>query len=107
MRHRWIRATDLGPALLAAVVLAVSSMSALSAQTVMEGKSGSPRAFWDQQEHWSDQTTRKALRATQQPGAWEVLVDLNNDGEWAHQGFLKEVYRHRPEPSTALDEAQK
>lgn len=107
MRHRWIRATDLGPALLAVVVLAVSSMSALSAQTVMEDKSGSPHAFWDQQGSWRDQATRKAIRPAQQPGSWEVLVDLSNDGEWAQQGLLKEIYRHRLEPSSALDEAQK
>jgi hypothetical protein len=90
-----------------AAVLAVFPMSVATAQTVMEDQLGSPRAFWDQQENWSGQTERKALRATQQPERWEVLVDLEKDGEWDSQGFLEEVYRRRPEPSVALDEAVK
>jgi hypothetical protein len=107
MRHRWIRATGLGPAFLAAVVLAVSPVPAATAQMVTDAQQGSLRAFWDQQAHWFDKTTLKALRATQQPKIWEVLVDLEKDGEWDHQGFLEEVYRHRPEPSIALDESMK
>jgi len=107
MRYRWIRATNLGPALLAAVVLTVLLMPVAMAQTVMEGKSSPLRAFWEQQGNWSDQTTKKVLRATQQLGSWEVLVDLEKNGEWDRQGILEEVYRRRLEPSPALDEGLK
>lgn len=103
MRCRWIRAAGLGTALLTATVLAVLPGPAAAAQR--EDQLTSRRAFWDQQERWSDLGARKALRATRQAERWEVLVDLEKNGEWASQGFLEEVYRRRPEPSLALDKA--
>ncbi len=97
MRHRWVR-VGLASAFLTAAVLALLAVpAAAAAQT----------AFWDQKEHWSDQTARKALRATRQAGRWEVLVDLENDGKWDSQGFLKEVYRRHLEAPVTLDEALK
>lgn len=107
MRHGWIRASRLWTAILTALVLAVSPMSVAAAQPVLEGRASTPHGFWEQKEHWSDQATRKALRATKQSERWEVLVDSGRDGEWGSQGFLTEVYRRRPELSIALDETMK
>lgn len=101
MRNRWIRGAGLGLALLTAVVLAVSPVAA--AQPVREPDSSHDSP--GQRAQWLDPSTRKALRATDQPGTWEILVELEQGGAWTHQGFLKEVYRRRPEPAATQDEA--